>query len=182
MTPIAFELTEAEAEVAAARAAWRAALADGLLARHLAPLAAFALILLFAAILGFTGLIPRRSAEIALIVAAAAYMAYRLWTRRRFLQARRAAGAWAASLRAAGPMRVTLEETGLRAEARAFARAWRYEELEFETVAGLVYGWPRVGPPLVWPSRAHADPEAAAAFLARRCAAKPPPTAPDDDD
>ena len=61
------------------------------IARHLGPLAAFVLAVLFAAILGWTGLVSRRAAEIALIVSAASYMSYRLWTRRRFLTARRAA-------------------------------------------------------------------------------------------
>src|SRR5437588_135562 len=105
---IEYTLTEAEAEVAASRAAWRASLGDGLLARHLAPLAAFALFVLFAAILGWTGLIGSRAAEMALIGAAAAYMIYRLWTRRRFFSARRAAVAWAQELRG-DPLRLALD-------------------------------------------------------------------------
>jgi hypothetical protein len=181
MTPLAFELTEQEAQVAGSRAAWRASLAGGLLAQHLAPLAAFMLAVLFAAILGWTGLISRRAAEIALIAFAAAYMIYRLWTRRRFLGLRRAALAWAETQRA--PAQLTLDETGFHRD----GQAWLFAEgLEVEAVSGLVYVWPRQGWPLVWPSRAHDGESEAAAFLAyarsragQRAAA---PSAVDDDD
>ncbi len=182
--PVVFELTEQEAAVASARLAWRSSLADGLLARHLAPLAAFMLAVLFAAILGWTGLVSRRAAEIALIVSAAAYMTYRLWTRRRFFAARRAALAWAEELRRAGPATLTADETGFRLEAQGLARAWRFAEgLEIETVAGLVYVWPRAGVPLVWPVRAHADAREVETFLAfaRRRAPAASAIADDDD-
>ena len=187
MNPVEFELTEQEAAVAGSRAAWRLSLADGLLARHLAPLAAFFLALTFAAILGLTGLVSRRADEIALIAAAAAYMIYRLWTRRRFLAARRLAGAWAQQIRAAAPARLALDEAGLRLTGAGLDRAWTFAEgLEVESVSGLVYVWPRAGLPLVWPTRAHADAQEAEAFLAlirQRTGAKPPPAAaPDDDD
>jgi hypothetical protein len=186
MSPVVFELTDEEAAVAGARAAWRISLADGILARHLAPLAAFMLALLFAAILGFTGLISRRAAEIALIASAAAYMIYRLWTRRRFLAVRRVASGWADELRRAGPARLTLDDAGFRLTGAGLDRAWAFADgLEVEQVSGLVYVWPRAGLPLVWPSRAHADAQEADAFLAlarRRTGAKPPPPALDDDD
>ena len=61
--PYRYALTEEEARVAAERSGLRAALAHGLLTRHVAPLAAFALIVAFAAILGLTGLVNRRAAE-----------------------------------------------------------------------------------------------------------------------
>ena len=187
MTPIVFELTEEEAAVAGSRTAWRMSLADGLLARHLAPLAAFLLALLFAAVLGLTGLVNRRAAEIALIAAATAYMLYRLWTRRRFLAARRAAGSWVDELRRAGPARLTLDDAGFRLTGAGLDRAWAFTDgLEIEQVSGLVYVWPRVGPPLVWPSRAHGDEQEADAFLAfarlRAGAKAPPPAVIDDDD
>ncbi len=184
MTSVEFALSDEEAAVAAARAAWRASLADGLLARHLAPLAAFALTLLFAAVLGLTGLINRRAAEIALLAAAATYMLYRLWTRRRFFAARRAATAWAATMR--GPMRVTLDGGALRLQSASQDKVWRFDEgLEVEEVAGLVYVWPRRGAPLVWPQRAHADAREAEDFLAlarRRAGGGATAPAPDDDD
>jgi hypothetical protein len=182
-----FELTEQEAAVAGSRAAWRMSLADGLLARHLAPLAAFLLVVAFAAILGLTGLVSRRASEIALIAAAGLYMIYRLWTRRRFLAARRAANAWMDELRRAGPARLTLDAAGLRLTAPGLDRAWAFAEgLEVEQVSGLVYVWSSARPPLVWPLRAHGDEQEADAFLAlarRRTGAKaPPPAVLDDDD
>ena len=165
-----FSLTDEEASVAASRAAWRASLAGGLTARHFAPLAAFALAVLFAAILGWTGLVSRRAAEIALIVSAAAYMVWRLWTRRRFLSARRAANAWAATVRAAAPARLALDEQGFALDLASTTRRWRFADgLEIEEVAGLVYVWPTQGEPLFWPARAHGDEEAARFLdLARR--------------
>jgi hypothetical protein len=183
-----YSLTPEETVVAASRAAWRASLGDGLLARHLAPLAAFVLAVLFSAILGWTGLVARRTAEIGLILAAMAYMAYRLWTRRRFLAARRAANAWAESLQAAAPLRLALDDQGFALDGGAIAQRWRFADgLEIEEVAGLVYVWPKRGAPLIWPSRAHDDPDAAARFLAefRRRAgvvASVAPASADDDD
>ena len=76
--PYAFTLAPAEAEAAAARLGLRVALRGGLLARHLAPLAAFAAILVFASVLAVTGLISRRAGEATLILAAAAFMIQRL--------------------------------------------------------------------------------------------------------
>jgi hypothetical protein len=175
-----FELTEEEAQVAGSRAAWRASLAGGLLAQHLAPLAAFVLAVTFAAILGWTGLISRRAAEIALIACAAAYMVYRLWTRRRFLTARRAALAWAETQR--DPARLECDEAGFHRD----GQAWLFADgLEVETVAGLVYVWPRQGWPLVWPSRAHGGDGEAAAFLAHarsRAGGRAPAASVVDDD
>jgi hypothetical protein len=165
--PLVFELTDEEAAVASARLAWRTSLAGGLLARHLGPLAAFMLSVLFCAILGWTGLVSRRAAEIGLIVSAGAYMTYRLWTRRRFFAARRAAVAWAETLRRAGPATLTADDSGFRLIASGLDRAWLFADgLDIETVAGLVYVWPKTGAPLVWPERAHADAEQAEAALA----------------
>ena len=72
--PYAFTLAPAEAEAAAARAGLRAALRRGLLASHIAPLTAFALIMAFAAVLALTGLISRRAGEATILLAAAAFM------------------------------------------------------------------------------------------------------------
>ena len=66
-----FAPTKEDAAVAAARAGLRSALRGRLSLHHAAPLAAFALILTFLAILAFTGLIGRRLAEVLLILAAA---------------------------------------------------------------------------------------------------------------
>jgi len=165
-----YSLTQEEASVAGSRAAWRASLQDGLLAQHIAPLVAFALALLFTAVLGWTGLISRRTAEIGLIVAAAAYMCYRLWSRRRFFAARRAANAWVEGLRAAAPLRLAFNETGLSLDAAGSARQWRFADgLEIEEVAGLIYVWPKRGAPLIWPIRAHPNPDEAARCLETAC-------------
>ena len=86
--PYAFTLAPAEAEAAAARAGLRIALRGGLLARHLAPLTAFALIIVFASALALTGLISRRAGEATLILAGAAFMIQRLATHWRIRRAR----------------------------------------------------------------------------------------------
>lgn len=72
--PYAFTLEPAEAEAAAARAGLRTALKGGLLANHVAPLTAFALVMAFASVLALTGLVSRRAGEATLILAAAAFM------------------------------------------------------------------------------------------------------------
>jgi len=126
--------------------------------------------LLFTAVLGWTGLVARRTAEIGLLVAAAAYMSYRLWSRRRFFAARRAANAWVEGLRAAAPLRLAFNETGLSLDAAGSARQWRFADgLEIEEVAGLIYVWPKRGAPLIWPIRAHPNPDEAARCLETAC-------------
>ena len=78
--PYAFTLAPAEAEAAAARSGLRTALKGGLLASHVAPLTAFALVMAFASVLALTGLISRRAGEATIILAAAAFMIQRLVT------------------------------------------------------------------------------------------------------
>lgn len=161
---IAFELSEAEAEIAGARAAWRLWLARGLRWRHVAPLAGFALALTAIAALGLSGAVPRRTAEIALILAAMAFMALQLWTRRGFAGAQRQGAVIAGALRRAGGVRLTLDEAGF-----VFGdppTVLRFADgLEIEATADLIYVWPRTGKPLVWPRRAHETPEHAERFL-----------------
>jgi len=164
MTPIEYELTEAEAEIAGARAAWRLWLAGGLGMRHVAPLAAFALAIAAIAALGLTGAVSRRAAEIALILSAVAFMGLQLWTRRGLAGARRRGAALAGALR--GPVRLTLDEEGFALEGARAARLRFCDGLEVEATDALNYVWPRNGSPLVWPRRAHATPEEADAFLA----------------
>ena len=57
--PYAFTLSPAEADAAAAQFGLRAALRGGLVASHLAPLAAFVLIMTFASILALTNFVGR---------------------------------------------------------------------------------------------------------------------------
>ncbi len=185
---LSFELTPEEARIAASRIALRRALAGGLIGRHFAPLAAFVLALLFTAILAFTGLIGRRPAEILILLAAAAFMIHRLWTRRRFLQARRAALAWTERVRVAGPVILRIDADGLAIEGASLATRWRFSDgLEIEDAGGMIYVWPSSGDPAFWPTRAYADAPFGEAWLryanshgavGRRAAAP----APDDDD
>ena len=175
--PYVFALTEDEARVAAARYGLRRALAGGLTTSHLAPLAAFALTVLFVAILGLTGLMGRRPAEAILLVAAALFLLQRLVARRRFFASRRAAAAEFAGLGAASLV-LTVEADGLRLDGAASPRLWRFVDcIDAEDAGGLVYLWPRVGAPAVAPTRIFADAAEAARFarhlraqLARRLA------------
>ena len=145
--------------------------------------------MVFTAILAFTGLIRRRPGEIALLLAAAAFMIHRLWTRRRFLQARRAAPTWTERVRAAGSV-VARHRRGRawRSKAPILSRRWRFSDgLEIEDAGGMVYLWPPSGDPAFWPTRAYAQAEhgghgcLSPGRMARsgRISA---PSAPDDDD
>jgi hypothetical protein len=164
--PLAFELTMDEARIAASRAGLRRALEGGLTKRHLAPLAAFTLAILFTAILAFTGLVERRHGEIALLLATAAFMTHRLWTRRRFVAARRESARVIEAFRAAGAVVVAIDETGVTLSAPEASARWRFPDVEAEDAGGMVYLWPREGLPAVLPTRAFASPEAASAFVA----------------
>jgi hypothetical protein len=162
----AFELTPDEARIAASRAALRRALAGGLTGRHLAPLAAFVLAMAFTAILAWTSLISRRHGEIALLLATAAFMIHRLWTRRRFAAARRESAASIETIRAAGPFVLAVDEKGLTLTGSTSAR-WNFADgLEAEDAGGMIYFWPKSGAPAVLPARAFPSAEAASEFVA----------------
>jgi len=182
--PYAFSLTADEARVAGARAGLRQALAGGLTAAHYAPLAAFALAILFIAILALTGLVGRRPAEAALLVCAAAFLVQRLATRRRFFVSRRRAEAAFERLRGAGPLVLSLEADGLRLEGGPTPLHWRFADcLEAEDAGGLVYLWPRDGPPAVAPTRIFGDESEAlrfAQFLRARLPRRPAGAPADD--
>jgi hypothetical protein len=159
-----YELTEAEAEIAGARAAWRMWLAGGLRKRHVAPLAAFAAAIAVIAALGLSGAVSRRAAEISLILSAIAFMGLQLWTRRGLAGARRRGAELAGALR--GPVRLTLNEDGVGLEGARTTRLRFSDGLQIEATDELNYIWPHDGAPLVWPRRAHATREEADAFLA----------------
>lgn len=169
--PIRFEFTEAEAQIAASRATLRQALGGGLLQRHVAPLAAFALLMAFVAILAFTGLIARRPAEIVILLAAAAYMVHRLASRRRFARVRRECAAAMSAWRAAGMLTLSFEPAGAALTGAGDARwEWRFApDCEAEDAGGMIYLWPARGAPLCAPSRAFADAAAVVAFMRARC-------------
>jgi len=163
---LAFELTPDEARIAASRAALRRALAGGLTLRHLAPLAAFVLAMAFIAILASTGLISRRHGEIALLLATAAFMIHRLWTRRRFALARRESTASIETIRLAGPLVLAVDEQGLTLTGSTAAR-WNFRDgLDAEDAGGMIYFWPRSGAPAILPTRAFPSAEAASEFVA----------------
>ncbi len=183
-SPIRFALTEDEARIAASRVALRLALADGLMRRHAAPLAAFVVTLAFVAILGFTGLMSQRAAEIVILLSAAAFMIHRLMSRRLFWRARREAKAWADAVAAEGEIVARLDEDGLALAAPTLARSWKFRDaLEYDDAGGMVYLWPKSGAPAFWPARAFAEGQAESwrAFARARLGAAPRRIEEDDD-
>jgi hypothetical protein len=156
--PYVFSLTVDETRVAAARAGLRRALAGGLVARHLAPLAAFTLAILFIAILALTGFVPQRPAEAALLIAAAAFLIQRMATRRRFYRLRRIAASEIEALGAAEQLTLSVGATGLRLEGAKAPMNWEFANcLDAEDAGGLVYLWPRQGAPAIAPARVFRD-------------------------
>ena len=166
--PYAFTLSPAEAEAAAARAGLRTALKGGLLASHVAPLTAFALIMAFASVLALTGLISRRAGEATLILAAAAFMIQRLMTHLRIRSARQEGRAAIARLQSAGALTATFDNETLSLDVDGRALRLRYADCEeAEDAGGLIYVWPRAGAPIVMPTRVLADAREAACLLSR---------------
>ena len=166
--PYAYTLAPAEAEAAAARAGLRTAFRGGLLASHVAPLTAFALIIVFASVLALTGLISRRSGEATLILAAAAFMIQRLANHWRIRRARLEGRASVARLQSAGALTATFETDALSLEVDGRMQRLCYAECEeAEDAGGLIYVWLREGAPIVVPTRALADAEEAARLMSR---------------
>jgi hypothetical protein len=166
--PYAFTLAPAEAEAAAARAGLRLALRGGLLARHLAPLTAFALIVIFASVLALTGLISRRAGEATLILAAAAFMIQRLANLWRIRRARDEGHAAIARLRSAGALTATFDKESLLLDVDGRTERLCYADCEeAEDAGGLIYVWLRDGVPIVVPTRALADGDELARLMSR---------------
>ena len=164
--PYAFSLTDDEVRIAAARAGLRRALAGGLTGAHFAPLAAFVLAIFFVAVLALTGLLGSRPAEAALLICAAAFLAQRLVTRRRFFVSRRLAEVEIASLNAAGPLTLAVEADGLCLDGLPAPMRWAFADcLEAEDAGGLVYLWPRRGAPAIAPTRIFRDQAEALRFV-----------------
>ena len=159
--PYAFTLAPAEAEAAAARLGLRLALWGGLLASHFAPLAAFALVLLFASILTVPGLISRRAGEATLLMAAGAFMIQRLISHWRIQRARKSGRAAIAKLKFDGALAAAIDDDGATLTGGDRTLRLNYADCEeAEDVGGLIYLWPRRGPPIVLPTRAFAEGEA----------------------
>jgi hypothetical protein len=166
--PYAFTLAPAEAEAAAARAGLRIALRGGLLARHLAPLTAFALIIVFASALALTGLISRRAGEATLILSGAAFMIQRLATHWRIRRARGEGRAVIARLRSACALTASFESDSLSLDVDGRKLHLCYADCEeAEDAGGLIYVWLRDGAPIVVPTRALADAEEAERLVSR---------------
>ena len=166
--PYAFTLSPAEAEAAAARAGLRTALKGGLLASHVAPLTAFALIMAFASVLALTGLISRRAGEATLILAAAAFMIQRLMTHWRIRSARQEGRAAISRLQSAGALTATFDNETLSLDVDGRTLRLNYADCEAaEDAGGLIYVWPRAGAPIVMPTRVLADAQEAARLLCR---------------
>jgi hypothetical protein len=166
--PYAFTLAPAEAEAAAARAGLRTALGGGLLASHVAPLTAFALVTAFASVLALTGLISRRAGEATLILAALAFMIQRLMTHLRIRRARHKGSAAIARLQSASAMTATFGDETLSFEVDGRVLRLRYADCEqAEDAGGLIYVWPREGAPIVVPTRALADASEAERLISR---------------
>jgi hypothetical protein len=156
--PYAFTLAPAEAEAAAARLGLRIALRGGLLARHLAPLTAFAAIVVFASVLAVTGLISRRAGEATLILAAAAFMVQRLAMHWRIRGARREGRAAIARLQSADALTALFDSDSLSLGIDGRTQHLSYSDCEeAEDAGGLIYVWLRDGVPIVVPTRALAD-------------------------
>jgi hypothetical protein len=152
--PYAFTLAPAEAEAAAARAGLRFALRGGLLARHMAPLTAFALVIAFASVLALTGLISRRAGEATLILAAAAFMIQRLANHWLIRRARREGRSAIARLQSAGALTAKFENDALSLEVDGRIERLCYADCEeAEDVGDLIYLWPSAGPPVIIPTR-----------------------------
>ena len=123
-------LSPAEAEAAAARAGLRVALRGGLSPGHLAPLAAFALIVAFASVLALTGLISRRAGEATIILAAAAFMIQRAGRRTGASgSARRDGLAAMARMQTAGAVTATFDERAVYAQGRPAHRSALFRRL-----------------------------------------------------
>ena len=173
--PYVFVLSDDEAAAAAARFGLRSALSGGLTRAYLVPLAAFVLVVLFAATLALTGLVTRRHGEEALLIAAAAFMANRMASRWRLRRLRREGLAAIAALRAAGPLTVRADAGRLEFEAAIPPRRWDFARcVEAEDAGGMIYLWPREGVPACIPTRILAGDEARRllAFLRARIAAR----------
>jgi hypothetical protein len=179
--PYAFTLSRAEAEAAAARAGLRRALKGGLIATHVAPLTAFALIMVFASVLALTGLIGRRAGEATLILAAAAFMIQRLMVHWGIRHAQERGRIAIAQLESASSMKAMFGDESVAFDIDGRSVNLRYTDCEqAEDAGGLIYVWPREGPPIVVPTRVLDGEDEAACLVSqlsekiRGCAASDP--------
>ncbi len=154
-------LEPAEIEAAAARYGLRSALGGGLTATHQAPLAAFVLAMLFAAILAAFGFISRRAGELVIILAALFFMIQRLAAHRRIWSARKKSRAEIGRLMS-GPIETTIDADAIVQSSPDVVRKMAFADCrEAEEAGGLIYLWTSEGAPLVVPTRVLAEGDAA---------------------
>jgi hypothetical protein len=168
--PYRFALTDEEARVAIARLALRYGLSRRFERDYVAPLAFFVLLLAFVAILAFTGLIARRSAELALLLGAIFFLASRFVAHLRLRRAQRLATNMVNRLTASGETTLTVGQSGL-----AFRHCPEDESepniflglTEIDDASGLLYLWlsGREEAPIVIPKRVFANSTEADRFL-----------------
>jgi hypothetical protein len=164
--PYSFEMTQEDAKVAASRAGLRKALSGRLSRHHVAPLVAFALLMIFVTILTLTGLIGRRLGDGALILAAIGFMAVRMTAHWRLRGAQKSSLAAMNALQKAGPVVVTLDDASLRMATPAGSRQLRFADCgDVERADEMIYLWPRNGEPAFVPTHAFADEQSAQEFL-----------------
>jgi hypothetical protein len=164
--PLVFDLSDEEARIGAARAGFRAALRRRFSLRHVAPLVAFTLLIAFAAILALTGLIARRLAEAAIIMAAIAFMASRLAAHWRLRRAQSATPGVVAE-RMEGPTRIVADKSGLTVHTASGARRYDYRACrEAEATGALIYLWSDSDAPAIIPARIFSSQQAADQFVA----------------
>lgn len=152
MTPFVFELTDKEKHLAYDRLAWRLALRDRFVSHHILPLILLAVGILSAATLGFTKILSPHWAEMILLVTGGMYMLQRIRIRRCFSLSQKTARTWIESL--SGTVTLSRDETGFHHIVGEQQHNWRFNDvLNCEETRELVYLWPRVGAPLIFPRR-----------------------------
>jgi len=166
--PYRFTLTEAEARAAAARLALRHGLGARFERDYVAPLVLFVLLLVFVAILGFTGLINRRLAEAALLVGAILFLAARAVAHWRLRRVQQRAKSAVDRVAATGDTRLAVDDGGLTIGAGNESQRRSFHELnEAEDAGGVIYLWRKTDwAPIVIPARIFADEAEAGRFLA----------------
>ena len=134
---------------------------------HVAPLVGFALFLLFAAILAFTGLIGRRFVEAALILAAIAFMISRMAAHWRLRSAQKTSSAAMFQWRQAGEATVQVDDIGVHLVSPAGSRQLAFADCgDIEYAGQILYLWPRLGEPICIPGTAFPDEKGIEEFLA----------------
>ncbi|HLW90129.1 MAG TPA: hypothetical protein VKS78_02355 [Roseiarcus sp.] len=166
--PYSFSLTPEEANVAASRIALRVALARRFEQDYVAPLVVFVLLLVFVAILAFTGLIGRRAAEAALLIGAIAFLGARFLAHWRLRRARRLGKGAVERIVARGEVQIEVDDDGLTLvyPHAGLGRRRPFEGLaEAEDAGDIIYLWRPDGAPIILPKRIFPGLDAAAQFL-----------------